>query len=227
MRNGFILIESKIICNVLIDIEFLFFELHACVELMHKYTNEILKYFRNGSYLTEAELVKSASRKNYTKWYDDLKEIRNLLIHESAPYLAIDSSIEKFSVILITKDYCEQLDDANCILSGQIDLIIDEFISFRSNLQKMIIAIITGNNVELKFDSYKRYIVRRIFGIKFSGSIRLGKIFYSFDNYIDAEIYIDSLKKNDKKVIQYAIIDYGEIKSNGRYGTKGRLVCVS
>lgn len=221
-------VNMNIIFSILICLDALFFELKACVELMVTYTNQILNHFKNGYYLPDFEVVNFASNSNGA-WYKDLKKIRNLFIHETAPYMAINSSANPRSLLIVDKDYGSSLDENNCISEEEINSIINGFNSFAKNLQREIINIIEGKKMNFEFTPLKRFLVKQIRSIKSIGPIRLGNELYGSDNFDDAKAYISSMlhQKNKSKNNIYAIIDFGEFKDYEKYSVKGRLCFVS
>lgn len=222
-------VDMNVIFNILICLDTLFFELTACVEMMVKYTNQILNYFMSEYCLPAFVVINLVSNDNNAEWYKELKIIRNLLIHETASYIAINSSSNPLSLLVVAKDYGPSLDENNCISEEKIDSIINGFNAFAKNLQKEIINIIEGKKINLEFNSLKRYLVREIRSIKSIGPIRLGKELFNSDEFDEAKAYIDGMlhQENKNENNTYAIIDFSEIEKYKKYSAKGKLCFVS
>jgi hypothetical protein len=81
------------------------------------------------------------------------------LIHETAPYLALDSSGEKFKLLIVKKNYNEQLNPGDCITQNELDSIIKGFNSFMEEIKIKLIRMINGSKVDFECQLRKRFVV--------------------------------------------------------------------
>ena len=107
------LIDNYLIYRTLIDIDSFLFEINASCELIGKFAEVINCLVRSNIKTKGSEICKLILREHSvdTNWFSKLDRSRNDFIHETAPYIAIDTSCEGHYDLLIMKENLKSFDD--------------------------------------------------------------------------------------------------------------------
>lgn len=132
--------------RVLADVDSLLFEINSCCELMRKFFMAL--YNHAGKTLIDKEIgplirdiIKKAGQD--PSWFTKLITHRNFLIHEGAPYIAIDITNEPngYDIIVMKENIINFTDESKFFSLLQLNEIVQGFLRSKSIIQADLISL--------------------------------------------------------------------------------------
>lgn len=144
-KEGFALkIDDNLKYNLLIDIDALLFELNSCCDFMKTLLEQLYshagKSVRDGGQIIRRILRDKGLN---TDWFIKLDKLRNLFIHDVAPYIAIDISNAPLKYeLIIMKENLKIFDDPEkFLLLSELAEIVRGFTLAKPAIQENLIGI--------------------------------------------------------------------------------------
>jgi len=126
--------------HILIDIDSLLFELNSCCELINKFFQAL--YNHSGNNITDQqvgprirEIVTQAGQN--PSWFIKLDSHRNFLIHEGAPYIAVDLSNgpNNYDLLIMKENIYEFVDKDKFFSLSELNDIVQGFLRAKPVIQ--------------------------------------------------------------------------------------------
>jgi hypothetical protein len=139
-------VDNDIKYELLADIDSLLFEFHSACELMVRLFEQLHVHVLRAMPASNAgKSIQSVLRSDGqdTAWFDLLSTNRNFLIHEGAPYIAMDASnAPQYYDILIMKENLKLFDRSDKFIRlSEIDDMVQGFGKSRSTLHSYLIGL--------------------------------------------------------------------------------------
>lgn len=147
-------VDNDLLYRTLADIDSLLFELNSLCELMTKFFEKLHELA--GRELPEADAGRSIKKiledsGNDGSWFVQLNNHRNLFIHNSAPYIAVDISNNYPDYdLLIMKEQVEEFSDPSKFITlSQLNEIVNGFEQAKDLLQRHLINLFNDSKKRL------------------------------------------------------------------------------
>lgn len=141
-------IENKFTYNLLISFDSFLFEIDSCCELITTFIRLIYNHL--GQQKTDKQIGKILKTViegsgGSSAWFESLQNLRNYLIHEGAPYFAIDVSEPDSFELLVMRENLKSFDDESKFVRLRTEFvsILEGFFNSNKILQKHVIDLLS------------------------------------------------------------------------------------